>query len=88
MRQIQILEIGGEYDVSIISSDNQQHLRIERHMPDGTYIVDSASGNYPNARVLSEALRDAIGYGPARDLLEKYGVDKDDPLMYLGMHNN
>jgi predicted nuclease with TOPRIM domain len=87
MRQVQFLDIGGEYNVNIISSDNQQHLRIERQLPDGSYIIDSASGNYQTARQLSEALRDAIGYGPARDLLEKYGVDKDDPLMYLGVHN-
>lgn len=87
MRQIQILEIGDEYDVSIISSDNQQHLRIDRHLSDGSYVVDSASGNYQNARMLSEALRDAIGYGPARDLLRKYGVAEDDPLMYLGRNN-
>lgn len=87
MRQVQFLNLGEEYDVSIISSDNQQHLRIERHLPDGSYFVDSASGNYQNARQLGEALRDAIGYGPARDLLLKHGVAEDDPLMYLGMRN-
>lgn len=85
MQQIQIIEIGQEYDVHLISSDNQHRLKIERHLPDGSYFVDSASGNYANARVLSEALRDAIGYGPARDLLRKHGVTDDDPLMYLGM---
>lgn len=87
MRQVQFLDLGKEYDINIISSDNQQHLNIERHMPDGSYVRDPASGNYQNARMLSEALRDAIGYGPARDLLRKHGVAEDDPLMYLGVHN-
>jgi len=87
MRQAQFLDLGEEYDVNIISSDNQQHLRIEHHLPDGSYIVDSASGNYQTPRQLSEALRDAIGYGPARDLLRKHGVADDDPLMYLKVHN-
>lgn len=84
MRQVQFLDITDEMNVNVISSDNQQHLRIERYMPDGSMIVDSASGNYANARILSEALRDAIGYGPAKDLLRKYNVAEDDPLMYLG----
>lgn len=84
MRQIQFLRLGEEYDVQIISSDNQQYLKITRYANSGEVFRDGASGTYPNARMLSEALRDAIGYGPALDLLKKEGVDENDPLMYLG----
>ncbi len=84
MRQVQFSDLQDSLFVSVISSDNQQQLRIEIQIPNGNWIVDRASGTYPNARMLSEALRDAIGYGPAADLLEKYGVAEDDPLMTLG----
>lgn len=92
MRQIQIIELGEdhavEYDVWICSSDNQQSLEIIRHLPDGESYPDSANGSYSNVRQLSEALRDAIGYGPAFDLLTRNGVDANDPLMYLGVNND
>lgn len=84
MRQIQFIEFNDEISVNIISSDNQHHLHVEHNLPNGEYVVDSASGNYPNALMLSEALRDAIGFGPARDILRKHGVAEDDPLMTLG----
>ena len=88
MRQIQFLDQleDGTY-VQIISSDNQQSLTVEKSMKNGSFFRDSASGNYANAKMMSEALRDSIGYGPARDLLLKNGVNLDDPLMYLGVHN-
>ena len=84
MRQIQFLELTDDVAINIISSDNQQYLRIEYYKPEGIYVVDRASRNYQNARMLSEGLRDAIGYGPAIDLLRKHNVPEDDPLMYLG----
>lgn len=87
MRQIQFLDklSDGTY-VCIISSDNQQYLEIEKLLANGDSFKDGASGNYQNPKMLSEALRDAIGYGPARDLLIKNDVAENDPLMYLG-HN-
>ena len=87
MRQIQFLDElqDGTY-ICIISSDNQQSLIIEKFI-NGKFVKDSSSGTYKTARMMSEALRDAIGYGPARDLLIKNGVSLDDPLLYLGVHN-
>lgn len=79
------------FKVSIIVTDIDHHLgerywlEVSRKMPNGDFIIDSASGDYKNARMLSEALRDAIGFGPARDLLRAHGVPEGDPLMYLGM---
>ncbi len=88
MRQIQFLDRlnDGTY-VNVISSDNQQSLIVEKMLPNGEYFQDSGSRNYPNAKMLSEALRDSIGYGPAKDLLLRNGVEEDDPLMYLGKNN-
>ena len=86
MRQIQFLEFCGDYDVCLISSDNQQHQAISRYLPDGTHYADSANGNYGTAKQLSEALRNAIGYGSARELLRKNGVADNDDLMYLGVN--
>ena len=83
MRQVQFHDCGKEFDVEILSSENQNKLVITRWLGD-EYFKDSASGTYPNAVMLSEALRDAIGYGPARDILLKHGVKEDDPLMKLG----
>lgn len=88
MRQIQFLdELSDGTYVNIISSDNQQSLKIEKMLRNGEYFLDRASGNYENAKMLSEALRDSIGYGPAYDLLVKNGVAEDDPLMYLGSNS-
>lgn len=84
MRQIQFLHDDAEVSVRIISSDNQQHLHIEHYLPDGSTFVNRASKNYLNVIMLSEALRDAIGYGPARDILLANGVAENDPLMTLG----
>jgi len=85
MRQIQFLDqlSDGTY-VNVISSDDQQSLIVEKMLPNGEYFRDSASRNYPNPKMLTEALRDSIGYGPAKDLLLRNGVKEDDPLMYLG----
>lgn len=84
MRQVQFHEPGSEYDVEIISGDNQHLLQITRWVGN-TYFEDRASGSYPNAIMLSEAFRDAIGFEPARDILLKHGVKQDDPLMKLGI---
>ncbi len=88
MRHIQILDQleDGTY-VHIISSDNQQLLTVEKLLKNGSFFRDSASRNYKNVKMLSEALHDSIGYGPAYNLLLKNGVDRNDPLFYLGVHN-
>ena len=83
MRQVQFHDCGNEYDVEILSSENQNKLVITRWLGNESF-EDRTSGTYPNAAMLSEAFRDAIGYGPARDILLKHGVKEDDPLMKLG----
>lgn len=83
----------GDASVSIVvtPADHPQgaqcYMEIVRLLSNGDTFLDRASGNYKNARMLSEALRDAIGYGPARDLLRAHGVEDSSPLMYLGVHN-
>lgn len=83
----------GDTSVSIVVTPEDHpegancYLEIYRLMPNGDTFRDRASGDYKNARMLSEALRDAIGYGPARDLLLANGVKDGDPLMYLGRNN-
>ena len=85
MRQIEFLdELSDGTYVCVISSDNQHYLAIEKLLANGDTFKDRASGNYQNSKMLSEALRDAIGYGSARDLLIKNGIAENDPLMYLG----
>lgn len=84
MKQHLFIDTTDERVVEVLSSETDHHLNIEWTPTSHITFTDSASGDYPNARMLSEALRDAIGYGPARDLLRKYNVDEDDPLMNLG----
>ena len=83
MRQVQFHEPGNEYDIEIISIENQHKLTVTRWVGNDSF-EDRCSGSYPNAIMLSEALRDAIGYGPARDILLKHGVEQNHPLMKLG----
>ena len=83
MRQVQFHEPGNEYDVEILSGENQHKLTVTRWVGN-TFFEDRSSGSYPNPVMLSEALRDAIGYGPARDILLKHGVEQNHPLMKLG----
>lgn len=83
----------GDYTVSLIVTDmtgpfgERYWMEIVRKMKNGDGFIDRASGDYKNARMLSEALRDVIGYGPARDLLLAYGVKDGEPIMYLGRNN-
>lgn len=85
-------DIGGT-SVSLIVTDidhpfgERFYMEIYHKLPNGDTFLDRASGDYKNSRMLSEALRDAIGYGPARDLLLAHGVKDGEPLMYLGRNN-
>jgi hypothetical protein len=83
----------GDIEVSLIATGldhplgERYWMEVIRKTASGRRFIDGASGDYRNARMLSEALRDSVGYGPARDMLRAHGISEFDPLMYLGRNN-
>jgi len=62
-------------------------MEITRTLTNGSTFITSSSGTYKNAKMLSEALRDEVGFGPAKNFFESNGVPANSPLMYLGVNN-
>lgn len=79
----------GDYVVTLIVVEGEKrsencYMEVRAVMANGHNVLRGGSGYYSNLLILSEALRDAIGYGLAYELLEKFNVPKESPLFKLG----
>ena len=81
---IMIHHENNEYEILLISNYKNNEYILFKKMPNGQKFECPSSGKFHNAEIMSESLRDAIGYGPAKDLLIRYGIPEDHNLFKLG----
>lgn len=76
-----ITDTVGEYDVALMCEDPWQECYLRVELP--RFNVVRVDKIFKNARVLSATLASELGTGPAKDLLEKHSVPKNNPLWDL-----
>lgn len=79
---LHIIDTVGIYDIEILIDDEWKDclLMLRYREPFNFTKVDEA---FPNARMLSTVLSDALGLGPARDLMFKHNVPRQSQMWFM-----
>jgi len=75
---IQITDTVNNMDITILCDNpNSDCILTIEYVPNKIVLIDKS---FPNARILSANLRDTLGLGPAKELLQKHNVPQSNPL--------